>query len=172
MRTSIYHNKLYLLVLAIGVALVLIALGGGLFNQPGFWFEHWQHKAFNGLCHQNPQRSFWINSTPMAVCSRCFGIYSTFLVTWILLPGVIKQLDIIDGYRRWILIAAIFINLADVAGNYFGFWQNTLLSRAFLGGFIGLNFVFILGLEFVSNTQLNIKGIHYGTDRASSKHST
>lgn len=172
MQTGIYQDKLYLLVLALGVALVVIALGGGALNQSGFWFEHWQHKAFNGLCHQDPQRSFWIGNTPMAVCSRCFGIYSTFLVSWILFPLVTKPLEFIDGYKRWILFAAVMVNLLDVVGNFFGLWQNTLLSRAFLGGFIGLNVVLILGLEFVSNNQLNTMGIHYGTDRTSGKRST
>jgi uncharacterized membrane protein len=36
-------------------------------------------KAFRVLCHQKPERSFFIFGHQMAVCSRCFAVYSSFL---------------------------------------------------------------------------------------------
>ncbi len=165
MWAKLDQKKLYAFLLSLIILLFIIALGGGLFNQTGFWFEHWQHKAFNGLCHQDPQRSFWINGTPMAVCTRCFGIYSGFLSAWILFPAASSFLQYLNGYKRWLLIVIISINIIDVIANFFGIWHNTHLSRFTLGSFIGISVVLIIGYEFLGITKLNINGINYGTNR-------
>ena len=165
MWADLDQKKLYALVLFLAAGLFITALGGGLFNQPGLWFDHWQHKAFNGLCHQDPQRSFWINGTPMAVCSRCFGVYAGFSATWILFPVASVFLKFLNGYKRWLLVGVLVINTIDVVGNFFGLWQNTQFSRFGMGTLIGLSTVLIIGYEFLGKTQLNIKGIYYGTDR-------
>lgn len=166
MWANLNQKKLYGLVLSMSALLVVIALGGGVFNQPGLWFEHWQHKAFAGLCHQDPQRSFWVSGSPMAVCSRCFGIYSAVLAGWLFFPMVPNILKYIDGYKRWLLLGVLLINFLDALGNFMGLWQNTLLSRFLLGSLIGLSAVLVIGYEFIGINQLNIKGIRYGTDKS------
>lgn len=166
MWANLEQKKLYVLVLSLTAFLVLTALGGGIFSQPGIWFDHWQHKAFTGLCHQNPQRSFWINGSPMAVCSRCFGIYSTVFIGWLSFPMIPKLLERMDGYKRWMLMGVLLINFIDVFGNFIGMWQNTLVSRFALGGLIGLSAVLVIGYEFIGINKINIKGIRYGTDKS------
>lgn len=37
------------------------------------------YKAFRLLCHQKPERCFYAFGHPMAVCSRCFSVYASFL---------------------------------------------------------------------------------------------
>jgi uncharacterized membrane protein len=37
------------------------------------------HKAFRVLCHQKTERCFYVSGHPMAVCSRCFAVYASFL---------------------------------------------------------------------------------------------
>lgn len=165
MWANLDHKKLYALVLFLATVLFVISLGGGLLNQPGLWFEHWQHKAFKGLCHQDPQRSFWINGTPMAVCTRCFGIYAGFFASWILFPMACAGLQHINGYKRWLLAGIVLLNIFDIVGNFLGMWQNTLLSRWMMGALLGFSAVLILGYEFIGTKPLNIKGINYGTDR-------
>lgn len=165
MWANLNQKNLYGLVLLLAAALIVIALGGGLFNQSGLWFDHWQHKAFRGLCHQDPERSFWLNGTPMAVCSRCFGIYAGFFASWMLFPMASRGLQRINGYKRWLLVGIVLLNLIDIIGNFVGLWQNTLASRFLMGALIGVTVVLILGYEFIGTKQLNIKGIHYGTDR-------
>ena len=32
-------------------------------------------RAFSLICHQRPERSFWIFGAPVAVCARCLGLY-------------------------------------------------------------------------------------------------
>ncbi|MGK7370158.1 MAG: DUF2085 domain-containing protein [Candidatus Halalkalibacterium sp. M3_1C_030] len=166
MWANLEQKRLYGLVLSMSALLVVIALGGGFFNQQGFWYEHWQYKAFSGLCHQDPQRSFWINGTPMAVCTRCFGIYSAIFTGWIAFPMISKLLHGIDGYKRWLLTGIIVINFIDVLGNYLGLWQNTQLSRYVLGSMIGMTAVLVIGYEFIGINQINMKGIKYGTDKS------
>ncbi|MDX1587065.1 MAG: DUF2085 domain-containing protein [Balneolaceae bacterium] len=166
MWANLKQKKLYGLVLSLSALLVFIALGGGVLNQPGLWFEHWQHKAFYGLCHQDPQRSFWINGNPMAVCSRCFGIYSAVFIGWLSFPMVPALLEKIDGYKRWLLVAVVPINFIDVFGNFIEIWQNTHLSRFALGSLIGFSAVLVIGYEFIGINHITIKGIQYGTDKS------
>jgi uncharacterized membrane protein len=61
------------------VSLILLAaFGTGLWAPSTLadWFLSWQKAVFAPLCHQAPGRSLWLNGAPMAVCERCFGLYS------------------------------------------------------------------------------------------------
>lgn len=159
MQSSNY--TLYLLVLALITAVVISALGGGLFDQHQFWRLQWQHQAFFQLCHQIPERSFWINGQPTAVCSRCLGIYSGFALGWMLLPAI----DFLKIFRflpvKMILIAAVLINLFDTVGNFIGFWENTLTSRLILGCIMGLAAAVLFSGTFF-NKKTKSTGKHYG----------
>jgi uncharacterized membrane protein len=126
----------------------IAALGPGLFQGEVVSVHSWQHQIFNVLCHQDPARSFSVSGVQMAVCSRCFGIYSALLSGVILMP--LYRLFSVSSFnteKNW-LIAAILLNLADVSGNYFGFWTNTMLSRFILGCLVGLPMILILKNEF------------------------
>ena len=128
---------LYLSIFLLMIGTVITALGGGLFGQSEPWFAQWQHQAFTGLCHQNPARSFWIDGQPMAVCSRCFGVYLGLLIGWLSFPIAHLTGRRLPGSDTKILLAAIAINLVDVFVNMAGFWQNTLVSRFILGIILG-----------------------------------
>jgi uncharacterized membrane protein len=67
--------------------------------------------AFAGLCHQIPERSFHFGGFPLAVCARCFGLYAGAAAGVLLYP-----------------LAAAPSTL-DFALGFFGFWENTHLSR-------------------------------------------
>lgn len=147
-------------VLALGI--VLVATGGGLFGSETYWFADWQHRAFRMLCHQDPSRSFWIDGTPMAVCTRCYGIYSGFALLWLSMPllgFIVKEMR----SAKKILLAAVVINVIDVVGNMFGFWQNTLVSRFLFGNVIGFCVVLLLAGDFL-NIQPKLKRDAYGLD--------
>ncbi len=165
MYTKLQNKELYLLVLVLGLFLCITALGGGLFGQSGPWFLQWQHKAFAGLCHQDAQRSFWIGGIPMAVCSRCLGIYSSFAALWILFPLYTEPIGTIKGNRKKILTGVVLLNMADVVGNGLGFWENTLLSRFLMGSLIGMSAACILACGCIGTQQQ--KEENYGTVRTS-----
>lgn len=158
-----HYLTLYLLVLVLIAVMVIMALGGGLFGQQQYWLLQWQHQALARLCHQIADRSFWIGSQPMAVCSRCLGIYGGFAFGWMLLPitGFWKAGSSRSRSLKKILIATAVINLADIVGNYAAFWENTLTSRLILGGLLGIAAaVLFSGVFFNRNKELT--GKHYG----------
>jgi len=148
MGKLLFHNRLlYVVILGSSATLVIIALGPGLFGTEVI-FNAWQYQVFDMICHQDPTRSFQLSGVQMAVCSRCLGIYGSFMAGWILLP--ILKATLAENFQKeknW-LIAAIILNLADVTGNYLGFWTNTLFSRLVLGGMLGITIAFLLTDEF------------------------
>ncbi|HLR76219.1 MAG TPA: DUF2085 domain-containing protein [Balneolaceae bacterium] len=157
------NKPLYIFVLFLSTLLVIIALGGGLWGQSSPWIMQWQHQLFYSLCHQLPERSFWINGQPMAVCARCFGIYTGF---W---SGLISALFIGNGIKKTvlkkILIVVLLLNIVDVAGNFLNIWQNTLFSRFALGFSLAAAAGILLGKAFVKRSIL-INQKQYGTSRS------
>jgi|GEM_PF-297834 len=129
--------SLYVFMSILLIAIVITALGGGLFQQQAPWLLQWQHQVFRLFCHQIPERSFWLYGQPMAVCSRCLGIYLTFAVGWLTLPAI-EWMDIkrtISSSK--IVFIAVLLNFFDIIGNILGIWQNTLVSRFVLGALLG-----------------------------------
>lgn len=153
--------NLYVLVLISVLGVVLVGLGGGLWGQQMPWQWQWQHQAFEHLCHQLPNRSIWMGGQPMAVCSRCIGIYAGFAVGWLLLPfAAYFNLSKYGQTPKFALII-IAINAIDIVGNILGFWQNTLVSRLALGSLLGM----VIALLFSSNffgSIIKSMGNHHG----------
>ncbi len=150
-KLQVHNTGLYISLLVASIFLVITALGPGLFHEEAYYFNSWQYRIFEVLCHQDPARSYSVAGVPMAVCARCFGIYGLFFLGWVSLPiyawlkGNTRNTE-----KNW-LIAAILLNLADVIGNYFGLWANTLNSRFLLGSLIGWALALILVNEFFTN---------------------
>lgn len=140
--------NLYFLILISICGIVVVGLGGGLFNQQAPWQFQWQHQAFSNLCHQHPARSFWINGQPMAVCSRCFGIYAGFAGGWFLLP-LYSMADAVAGWNiKKIALVVVIINFVDIVGNMMGFWENTIVSRLAFGCTLGISVALIFSGDF------------------------
>lgn len=144
------HNKaLYLSILAAATFLFLAALGPGIFGvTPIESYRDWQYQVFQLLCHQDPERSFYLSGVQMAVCSRCISIYGFFLFGMLVMPVYTLFGDSLRGKEIKWLIAAIILNLIDIVGNYFGIWANTHTTRFLLGGAFGITLALILANEF------------------------
>lgn len=156
-----YRNPLYWSVFLVSVGLVVAALGPGLFGTVSFgdWFLSWQKQLFAAVCHQDPTRSIHINHTAMAVCSRCFGIYSSFFVMTLIIP-LLKQSKWRNKWALAIVIGAITLNVVDSVAYSFQIWENTITSRFWLGSLIGFSAAFVLGTER-PGTLKNL--VNYGT---------
>jgi hypothetical protein len=85
------HQWLYFGVLLGLILLVLISLGSGFWG--GSSGNHWTEQMFRGVCHQIADRSFTVNGQPMAVNSRCFGIFSGMLAGWMMIPAIKKRMS-------------------------------------------------------------------------------
>ena len=89
---------------------------------------------FSRICHQIPERSFFIFGQPFAVCHRCSGIYFGLLVGSLIM---IHSLHHSPQRRRNWLIAAIVPLFIDALLPYTGLWTSTPASRFITGLLFG-----------------------------------
>jgi uncharacterized membrane protein len=92
------------------------------------------YRAFSALCHQLPERSFFIAGHQFAVCARCTGLYAGFTLALLVYPLIRSLTTTFAPPRKWLLISAIPMTV-DFSLTFFGIWENTHSSR-FLTGFL------------------------------------
>jgi uncharacterized membrane protein len=135
--------RLMWLIAAMGCLAVLsLIVGAPLALNAGHSF--WAltiYRAFSYVCHQIPERSFFIAGHQFAVCSRCFGLYAGFTVATIAYPLVRSLRQTEAPARKWLFLAAAPLAI-DFAVGYFGIWENTHSSRFATGALLGAVAVF------------------------------
>jgi uncharacterized membrane protein len=143
-----YKSPLYLAVLFTSLGVLVIILGPGLYSDVsiGQWYGSWQREMFSKLCHQQIDRSFHMGHVPMVVCSRCFGIYSIFALTIIVIP-YFKQTEFRSRYAISLVLITVLINVIDSMSNSIGIWENTLSSRFLAGATIGFAAALLIGTD-------------------------
>ena len=101
------------------------------------------YAAFSYICHQIPERSFFIAGHQFAVCARCTGLYAGFTVAILCYPLVrpLRRTD--TPQRKWLFIAAAPLAV-DFSLTFFGLWDNTHLSRFLTGALLGAVAVFYI----------------------------
>ena len=121
------------------VSLILVAplAAAGGHNGLAFAIYH----AFGTLCHQLPERSYFIDGHKFAVCSRCTGIYAGFAITLLLYPLVRSLRNVATPPRSLLILAALPLAI-DFSLTFFGFWENTHTSRLLTGALLGSVAVF------------------------------
>lgn len=97
--------------------------------------------AFGRLCHQLPERSYFIDAHKFAVCSRCTGVYAGFALTLLVYPLIRSLRNTAIPPRKWLVLAAIPTFL-DFSLTFFGIWENTHTSRLLTGLLLGGTAVF------------------------------
>lgn len=99
------------------------------------------YQGLKGICHQMPERAFWIAGHPLAVCARCSGIYAGFTLATLLYPLVrplfARRLAARETPRRVWLILALAPTTIDFTLGITGLWANTHLSRSLTGAWLG-----------------------------------
>lgn len=91
-----------------------------------FAIEH----GFSLVCHQHPDRCFWILGAPVAVCARCFGIYLGAAI------GLLLRTSRTVALR--LLVVASSLNALDVATELAGLHGNWTIVRFALGMMLGV----------------------------------
>jgi uncharacterized membrane protein len=99
------------------------------------------YRGFGAICHQIPERSFFIDDHKLAVCSRCTGLYAGFLFTLLIYPLIRSLRRTTTPPRKWLFLAALPL-LIDFSLTFFGFWENTHTSRLLTGLLLGSVSVF------------------------------
>lgn len=116
--------------------ILLFSMGGGIWGAEST-LGHWTGDMFRNLCHQDPNRSFFVNNLQMAVNSRCFGVFTGLLFGWTLIPLFVKGKFKKNPFL-WLLLLALIIQIIDYMGNHYGIWINSNETRLILGCFLGL----------------------------------
>ena len=99
------------------------------------------YRAFSYVCHQIPERSFFIAGHQFAVCARCTGLYAGFTAATLAYPLVRSLRRTEAPPRKWLFLAAAPLAI-DFAVGYLGIWENTHSSRFATGTLLGAVAVF------------------------------
>jgi uncharacterized membrane protein len=126
---------------ALLVSLVIVAPVAAAAGYKGVAFAIYQ--GFAPLCHQLPERSYFIEGYKFAVCSRCTGIYAGFAFTLLLYP-LFRSLRNVATPPRSLLILAVLPLAIDFSLTFFVFWENTHTSRLLTGALLGSVTVFFV----------------------------
>jgi len=94
------------------------------------------YRAFGTLCHQLPDRSFFIAGHKFAVCARCTGLYAGFTLVLILYPLLRPLRSVTLPRPKWLFIAAAPL-FVDFALTFLGLWENTHSTRLVTGMLLG-----------------------------------
>lgn len=123
------------------------------------------YNTYSSMCHQLPERSYFIFDHKMVVCARCFGIYTGFLAGLIVYPLFMKYIDY-KNLSRWYLIISILPMAFDGTSQLFGFRESFNLLRLFTGLTFGFTVVFYVIPVFLDvmdkTTKEDIKSIFAG----------
>jgi uncharacterized membrane protein len=93
------------------------------------------YASFKLICHQIPERSYFIEGQQLPVCVRCLGVYFGMLAGTLIYP-VFKKIDSVkipDIKYLYIILAPIII---DGAAQLFNLYNSPHYAR-FLTGLIG-----------------------------------
>ncbi|HMT09364.1 MAG TPA: DUF2085 domain-containing protein [Pyrinomonadaceae bacterium] len=88
------------------------------------------------ICHQMPERSFHIMGEQFGVCSRCSGVYFGIFFGFAIYPLWRKLENIEPISRIWLFLSLVPIGI-DWSLTFFGYWENTHLSRFLTGMLLG-----------------------------------
>ena len=97
--------------------------------------------GFAVVCHQLPERSYFILGHKLAVCSRCTGLYAGFALTLLLYP-LLRPLRSVDWPPPvWLVLSTVPMTI-DFGLTFLGIWENTHTSRLLTGMLLGSVSVF------------------------------
>jgi len=117
--------------------------------------------VFSRICHQAPSRCFYLFGFPLAVCTRCLGIYLGFLSGIVFFP-FIKGFKMAAVPPSWLFIFLTFPIAVDTGGNFLSLWSSPDWLRFVFGLIWGsiLPFYFVVGLsDFFTHLQKKKKRV-------------
>jgi uncharacterized membrane protein len=107
---------------------------------------------FSPICHQMPNRSFYISGFALAVCHRCSGIYLGLFLGSFLHNYLI---DYFAGRRRFIVLFSCIPLIVDALAVPAGIWTGSWITRFATGLLFGtlISSLLLRGLaEFMDET--------------------
>jgi uncharacterized membrane protein len=108
------------------------------------------------ICHQRPERSFFLNGSQMPVCARCAGLYAGAAIGALVLAmrGVGRRMD--AGRIRWVLAGtALPTGLTLVYEAVTGDTPANIV-RALAGLPLGASIAWAIGVVSASSTSVEL----------------
>lgn len=105
------------------------------------------YRGFALVCHQRPDRSFWLFGAPVAVCARCLGIYLGAAF------GLLLRTSRRIALR--LLIAAAALNILDWLVEASGLHGNWIRFRFLLGIALGAAGALVISSSISPDPQPN-----------------
>lgn len=124
----------FFLSVTFGIFLIIIAPIAEANHFTAFSSGIYQISSY--ICHQIPERSFFIAKHPFAVCARCFGIYFGLFVGSGCYP-FLRPFEKADPIPYFWLFWAMIPMAVDWSLGYFAVWENTHFSRFLTGLILG-----------------------------------
>jgi len=92
------------------------------------------------VCHQMPERSFWLAGAPLAVCARCIGLYAGFLAGCVSLAAFALRGSRWPGPPppRSVLLVMALPTFLELLAESTGLTQSSGPLRALAGWLFGL----------------------------------
>ncbi len=136
-KTQTIARLVWLACVALALSAIAVIVGAPLAAAAGHpGLAATLYRGFSVLCHQLPERSYFIAEHPLAVCARCTGLYAGFALAMLLYP-LVRPLRSMDWPRRELLILAALPMAIDFGLTFFGVWENTHTSRLLTGLLLG-----------------------------------
>jgi len=121
------------LLWCLGFILAPLLLSGGWLHE----FAGGRLVSFYGhICHQIESRSVALAGVPVAVCSRCMGVYLAFLAG-ALVAGHPLAAGMSARIGRELMILALVPMLADVLAGHIGLYEPGVVTRVMTGSWFG-----------------------------------
>lgn len=142
-----FHPLLAAVILPAAAFFVFAAWSTPYFyHTPGDWLQSWQKSMFSFVCHQQLFRSYSIQGVPLAVCSRCLGIYNGLFLGLAVFSNFPVFMNNFRHFVYRLFFMITFILIFDGFGNLFDFWNTTNLIRTI----IGLGWGIVIGMLLIS----------------------
>ncbi len=123
--------------LAIVFAWVFAIVAAPVAREIGLGIAGPLYAFFGYICHQLPERSLHFDGHPLAVCTRCFGVYLGLFAGILAYPFWRRIEDVEPLARIWLFLSLIPIGI-DWSLTVFGIWENTHISRFLTGLILGV----------------------------------
>ena len=136
-RDSRIYIVVWSLVASVALVIVITTIAAPVALASGHaGFSEVIYQAFSYLCHQIPERSFHLGGHPLAVCSRCTGLYAGFAVATLVLPLVRSLKRTETPHVIWLLLSVVPLAI-DFGLTYLGIWENNHFTRVTTGALFG-----------------------------------
>lgn len=146
-----FARKIYFVFMFFSILWIIMILAAPLLTDKEFFSERisdFLYLFFSKVCHQEDSRSFHLFGNKLAVCSRCFLIYTGFIAGSVAYPFKYR-LNRIDSPSVIYLFIAASLLFLDVILDWTGILKNTFLTRSVTGFITGFILPFFLIPGFI-----------------------